>query len=98
MARRRPARARATPQEKSRILDRAPVPTATAEYVVWAVDVQFDSTTEGLPIKIPYVADEHTREALGGSVNVRSPPMCWLRSSTTSPEHVAQPRAPKALP
>jgi hypothetical protein len=36
--------------------------------VVWAVDFQFDATTDGRPIKIVSIADEHTRERLGGLV------------------------------
>jgi putative transposase len=36
---------------------------------VWAVDFQFDSTTDGRPIKIVSVIDEHTRECLGGLVD-----------------------------
>ena len=35
---------------------------------VWAVDFQFDSTTDGRPIKIVSIVDEHTREGLGGLV------------------------------
>jgi putative transposase len=35
---------------------------------VWAVDFQFDVTTDGRPIKIVSVIDEHTRECLGGLV------------------------------
>jgi putative transposase len=30
------------------------------------VDFQFDSTTDGRPVKIVSIVDEHTREALGG--------------------------------
>lgn len=45
-----------------------PVPTATAANMVWAVDLQYDSTTDGRPIKILSVVDEHTRECLGGLV------------------------------
>ena len=45
-----------------------PVPTATSANVVWAIDFQFDSTTDGRPIKILSVVDEHTRETLGGLV------------------------------
>ena len=33
-----------------------------------AVDFQFDSTTDGRPIKIVSIIDEHTRECLGGMV------------------------------
>ena len=35
---------------------------------MWAVDFQFDVTTDGRPIKIVSVIDEHTRECLGGLV------------------------------
>jgi len=30
--------------------------------MVWAVDFQFDSTSDGRPIKIVSIIDEHTRE------------------------------------
>jgi transposase InsO family protein len=43
-------------------------PTADAPNRVWAVDFQFDSTTDGRPIKIASIIDEHTRECLGGLV------------------------------
>ena len=45
-----------------------PVPTATGPNMVWAIDFQFDSSTDGRPIKILSVVDEHTRECLGGLV------------------------------
>jgi len=35
---------------------------------VWAIDFQFDSTTDGRLVKILSVVDEHTRECLGGLV------------------------------
>lgn len=35
---------------------------------VWAVDFQFDVTTDGRPIKIVSIIDEHTRECLGDMV------------------------------
>lgn len=41
---------------------------ADAPNKVWAVDFQFDSTTDGRPVKIASVIDEHTRECLGGLV------------------------------
>jgi putative transposase len=41
---------------------------ADAKNVMWAIDFQFDSTTDGRPFKIANVIDEHTREALGGQV------------------------------
>jgi putative transposase len=43
-------------------------PTADAPNVVWAVDFQFDATTDGRPIKIVSSVDEHIRECLGGLV------------------------------
>ena len=41
---------------------------ADAPNRVWAVDFQFDFTTDGRPIKIVSIVDEHTRECLGGMV------------------------------
>jgi hypothetical protein len=35
---------------------------------VWAVDIQFDVTTDERPVKIVSIIDEHTRECLGGMV------------------------------
>jgi transposase InsO family protein len=43
-------------------------PRADAPNQVWAVDFQFDATTDGRPVKIATVVDEHTRECLGGLV------------------------------
>jgi putative transposase len=43
-------------------------PKADAPNKVWAVDFQFDATTDGRPIKIASIVDEHTRECLGGLV------------------------------
>lgn len=42
-------------------------PAADAPNRVWAV-FQFDATTDGRPVKILSVVDEHTRECLGGLV------------------------------
>jgi putative transposase len=42
--------------------------TADAPDRVWAADFQFDATTDGRPIKIVAIVDEHTRECLGGMV------------------------------
>jgi putative transposase len=44
-------------------------PAVDAPNVVWAVDFQFDATTDGRPIKIVSIVDEHTRECLGGLVD-----------------------------
>jgi putative transposase len=44
------------------------LPVADAPNRVWAVDFQFDATTDGRPIKIASIVDEHTRECLGGLV------------------------------
>ena len=41
------------------------LPKADAPNKVWAVDFQFDATTDGRPIKIVSIIDEHTRECLG---------------------------------
>ena len=47
----------------------APTPmSADAPNRVWAVDFQFDVTTDGRPVKIVSIVDEHTRECLGGMV------------------------------
>jgi transposase InsO family protein len=45
-----------------------PTVSADAPDRVWAVDFQFDVTTDGRPIKIVSIIDEHTRECLGGIV------------------------------
>jgi putative transposase len=45
-----------------------PTVVADAPNRVWAVDFQFDVTTDGRPIKIATIIDEHTRECLGGMV------------------------------
>jgi putative transposase len=45
------------------------MPTADAPNRVWAVDFQFDATTDGRPIKIVSIVDEHTRESVGGLVD-----------------------------
>ena len=42
--------------------------TADALNRVWAADFQFDATTDGRPIKIVSIIDEHTRESLGDLV------------------------------
>ena len=46
----------------------ATLPVADAPNRVWAVDFQFDATTDGKPVKIVSIVDEHTRECLGGLV------------------------------
>ena len=43
-------------------------PIADAPNRVWAADFHFDATTDGRPIKIVSIIDEHTRECLGGLV------------------------------
>jgi putative transposase len=45
-----------------------PQVSADAPNRVWAMDFQFDSTTDARPIKIVSIIDEHTRECLGGMV------------------------------
>jgi transposase InsO family protein len=44
------------------------LPVADAPNRVWAVDFQFDATTDARPIQIASIVDEHTRECLGGLV------------------------------
>ncbi|GAA3551973.1 hypothetical protein GCM10022222_39450 [Amycolatopsis ultiminotia] len=44
------------------------VPAAEAPDKVWAVDVQFDATTDGRSVKIVSIVDERTRECLGGLI------------------------------
>jgi len=44
-------------------------PTADAPNRVWAVDFQFDATTDGRPIKLVSIIDEHTRECLTSLVD-----------------------------
>jgi len=46
----------------------APQVSAYAPDQVWAADFQFDVTTDGRPIKIVSIIDEHTRESLGDLV------------------------------
>jgi hypothetical protein len=45
-----------------------PQVTADAPNRVRAVDFQFDATTDGRPVKIVSIVDEHSRECLGGLV------------------------------
>lgn len=49
-------------------VDPATLPVADAPNTVWALDFQFDATTDGRPVKILSILDEHTREALDGLV------------------------------
>jgi len=43
-------------------------PSADAPHRIWAVDFQFDATTDGRPIKLVSIIDEHTRECLSSLV------------------------------
>jgi len=59
---------------------------ADAPHVVWAIDFQFDSTTDGKAIKIASMIDEHSRMSLLHMWwNARSPPSgssgSWRRCS-----------------
>lgn len=38
---------------------------------VWALDFQFDQTSDGKILKLLHIVDEHTREELGGLVERR---------------------------
>ena len=44
-------------------------PKADAPNRVWAVDFQFDAITDGRPIKLVSIIDEHTRECLTNLVD-----------------------------
>jgi hypothetical protein len=48
--------------------------TAVAPNVGWATNFQYDSTTDGRPIKILSEVDEHTRECLGRAGGRRTRP------------------------
>ena len=74
---------------------------ADAPNRVWAVDFQFDATTDGRPIKIVSIVDEHTRECLGGLVERSitadnlivpdTPPPATAPSSTLPPSNASTP-------
>jgi putative transposase len=49
-------------RHKRRGTSAADILTADAPNRVWAADFQFDVTTDGKPIKIVSIIDEHTRE------------------------------------
>jgi len=52
-----------SPRKRAGVSSVPPV-VADAPNVVWAIDFQFDSTTDGKAIKIASMIDEHTRESL----------------------------------
>ncbi len=52
-----------SPRKRAGVSSIPPV-EADAPNVVWAIDFQFDSTTDGKAIKIASMVDEHTRESL----------------------------------
>ena len=52
-----------SPRKRAGVSSVPPV-EADAPNVVWAIDFQFDSTTDGKAIKIASMIDEHTRESL----------------------------------
>jgi len=54
--------------DKAALKEIARALVADAPDVVWAIDFQFDATTDGRPIKIANVIAEHTRQDLGGQV------------------------------
>lgn len=67
---------------------RAGIPTvppveADAAKVVWALDFQYDATTDGKAIKIASMIDQHTRESLSDLVErARSPLIASYPSSS----------------
>ena len=68
VARGRLAGAAAPPPQAPRHEHGPNPPCADAPDKVWAVDFQFDSTTDGRPVKIASIIDEHACECLGGLV------------------------------
>ena len=62
---------------------------------VWAVDFQFDATTDGRTIKIVSIVDEHTRECLGGLVERSVTADVLIKKRTASPASVATRHGPK---
>jgi hypothetical protein len=54
---------------------------ADAPNVVWAIDFQFDSTTDGKAIKTASMIDEHTRCSLLNISSARSPPNASSQNS-----------------
>ena len=63
MARRGPTGQGGKPAEAGRVASVPPI-EADAANVVWAIDFQFDSTTDGKVVKIASMIDEHTRMSL----------------------------------
>jgi transposase InsO family protein len=63
LARRRPAGQDPIGAEAARVSSAPPI-EADAPNVVWAIDFQFDSATDGKAIQIASMIDEHTRESL----------------------------------
>ena len=59
-------------------------PKADAPNRVWAVDFQFDATTDGRPVKIVSIVDEHTRECLGGLVECLNINIFWSLAQAAS--------------
>ena len=59
------------------------LPVADARNKVWAVDFQFDATTDGRPIKIATVVDEDTRECLAACVVIAD----WKENCNTRRRH-----------
>ncbi|ETZ40509.1 integrase core domain protein [Mycobacterium intracellulare MIN_052511_1280] len=53
-----------SPRKRAGTSSAPPEVIADAPKVVWAMDFQFDSTTDGKAVKIASMVDEHTRESL----------------------------------
>jgi hypothetical protein len=51
---------------------------------VWAVDFQFDETSDRRRIKLCNIVDEFTREAVAIASADLAPPMTWWKSSLAS--------------
>jgi putative transposase len=57
---------------------------------VWALDFQFDTTSDGRTLKLLHVVDEYTREALAIGLPARSTPTTRCVCSTGSPGSAAR--------
>ncbi len=53
------------------------VQRATRPNHVWAIDFQFDATSDGRMLKLANVVDEFTREALSTRTGAAARPMTW---------------------
>jgi transposase InsO family protein len=85
---RRPPRSRKRRRHSPETTERL---RATRPNQVWALDFQFDETTDGRRLKLANIVDEFTREALPcGSGGAVTPTPSWASSSRSWPPGVRQ--------